>query len=89
MQKIWRRRSFSGGLIGEKINPAKYKGNLNQTPVFIGISDDDPHIPLQRVYETEKIFRQLNAEILVKEYTGKGHTVIADELETAKFIYFK
>ena len=41
--------ALTGGLIGEAIDPADYHGSLEGTPVFIGSSDVDPHIPLGRV----------------------------------------
>src|SRR5690606_15476123 len=43
---------FSGGLIGPAGTPRDYPGSLDGTPVFIGCSDIDPHIPLERVKET-------------------------------------
>ena len=39
---------FSGGLIGPPGTPRAYEGTLAGTPVFLGCSDVDPHIPLAR-----------------------------------------
>lgn len=72
---------FSGGLIGEQIYPKKYSGSLDQTPVFLGCSDRDPHIPKERVDETEQVFQQLNAEVTKRIYEGMGHTVNQDEID--------
>lgn len=73
--------AFTGGLIGDKVYPEKYKGNFMLTPVFIGTSDPDPHIPVERVMETEKIFRNLNADVRVKIYKDMGHTINQDEID--------
>lgn len=72
--------AFSGGLIGPEINPGNYDGNLEDTPVFLGCSDRDPHIPKERVDETEGVFQQLGAQVNKKIYTGMGHTVNQDEI---------
>ena len=72
---------LSGGLIGpEKLLP-DYGGDLRQTPVFLGCSDVDPHIPKARVLESEKIFKDLNANVLTKLYENFSHSVNDDELE--------
>lgn len=75
---------YSGGLIGEQIYPDKYSGSLEQTPVFLGCSDRDPHIPKERVDETEQVFKQLNANVTKRIYEGMGHTVNRDEIEFVK-----
>lgn len=72
---------FSGGLIGDSIDPQDYKGSLEKTPVFLGCSDRDPHIPQERVDLTEKVFEKLGANITKKIYVGMGHTVNQDEIE--------
>ena len=71
---------LSGGLIGpEKLLP-DYGGDLRQTPVFLGCSDVDLHIPKARVLESEKIFKDLNANVLIKLYENFSHSVNDDEL---------
>lgn len=72
---------FSGGLIGKQIDPKNYSGDMEQTPVFLGCSDRDPHIPQERVDKTERVFRQLNADVTKRIYEGMGHTVIQDEID--------
>ncbi len=75
--------AFTGGLIGETINEAKYGGDFKGMPVFIGSSDPDAHVPVERVYESEKLLKQLNANVNVKIYKGMGHTINTDEIEEA------
>lgn len=72
---------FSGGLIGENINTQNYQGSMEQTPVFLGCSDRDPHIPQERVDLTEKVFGKIGANITKKIYVGMGHTVNQDEID--------
>ena len=71
---------LSGGLIGKQINGADYKGNLDQTPVFLGCSDSDFHIPEERVHESAAIFEQLSATVTKRIYPGMDHTINEDEL---------
>jgi predicted esterase len=74
---------FSGGVIGPPGTPRDYAGIFNGTPVFLGCSDVDPHIPLDRVRETAAIFRRMGASVDERIYPGMGHTVSSDELEAA------
>jgi phospholipase/carboxylesterase len=75
--------AFTGGLIGEKIESGKYTGDFHQTPVFIGTSDPDPHVPVKRVMETEDVLKNMNANMLVKIYKNMGHTISQQEIESA------
>ncbi|MDY6765878.1 MAG: dienelactone hydrolase family protein [Candidatus Nanohaloarchaea archaeon] len=68
---------LSGGLIGEEVDA--FDGDLERTPVFIGCSDQDPYIPLDRVEATADVFQQLNADVDLRIYEGMGHTVNDDE----------
>ena len=78
--------ALSGGLIGDAIVPASYTGSLAGTPVFLGCSDVDPHIPLARVQESSAVMRHLDGAVTERIYRGAGHTVIADEIEAIKQI---
>ena len=71
---------LSGGLIGPPGTPRTYAESLDRTPVFLGCSDDDPHIPLERVHETADVLRRLGARVDERIYPGLGHTVNQDEL---------
>lgn len=74
---------FSGGVIGPSGTPRDYPGALDGTPVFIGCSDVDAHIPLERVHETAEVFTRLGARVTKKIYPGMGHTVIKNEVDHA------
>lgn len=77
---------FSGGLIGPPGTPRDYPGSLEGTPVFIGCSDIDAHIPVARVHETTEILTALGAAVEETIYPGMGHTIIEDELDQARKI---
>ena len=77
---------FSGGLIGPPDNPFNYSGVLDGTPVFLGCSERDLHIPLERVQETDKILRELGAQVETKIYPGNAHTINDDEITRARRI---
>ena len=77
---------FSGGLIGPPDTARDYAGSLAGTPVFLGCSDVDFHIPLERVEETAVIFTKMGAAVNKQIYPGMGHTIVPDELEHARKI---
>lgn len=78
--------SFTGGLIGDKIYRENYKGNFMQTPVFIGSSNPDPHVPVERVYATVNILKEMGAKVIEKIYNNMGHTINEDEIKHANMI---
>lgn len=77
---------FSGGLIGPPGTPREYAGSLEGTPVFIGCSDVDAHVPVERVRETAEVLGALGAEVDLLIVEGMGHTIIPDEVERAQAI---
>ena len=81
--------AFTGGLIGDKIYRENYKGDFNGTPVFIGSSNPDPHVPVERVYATTNILKSMNAAVTEKIYSNMGHTISQDEIELANKLVFK
>lgn len=72
---------LSGGLIGDDQAPRDYSGDLAGTPVFLGCSDVDAHVPASRVEETGRILTELGGLVDLRLYRGMGHTVNADEIE--------
>jgi len=70
---------LSGGLIGPDGTPRDYPGSLASTPVFLGCSDVDPHIPVERVRESAAVFRQLAATVELRLYANMGHSINDDE----------
>jgi phospholipase/carboxylesterase len=80
--------AFTGGLIGDQIYSENYKGDFQHTPVFIGTSNPDPHIPVERVYASVKILSAMNASVTEKIYPNMGHTITKDEVDTANELIF-
>jgi predicted esterase len=76
--------ALSGGLIGAEVKAGNYRGDFGGTPVFIGCSDVDPHIPVKRVRDTAAIFRSLGAEVDERIYPDFGHSVNEDEVGRVK-----
>ncbi|WP_159901952.1 alpha/beta hydrolase [Salinirussus salinus] len=72
--------ALSGGLIGPEGTDFDYEGSLDGTPAFLGCSDVDPHIPVERVHETAEALAALGADVTEEVYEGMGHTVVPDEL---------
>ena len=77
-----------GGLIGKTLRPERYKGDLEGTPVFIGTSNPDFHVPITRVYATVNLLKDLNAAVRLKEYPGFGHSINQDQIDLANQLIF-
>lgn len=77
---------LSGGLIGPSGTPREYAGSLQDTPVFLGCSDVDSHIPKERVLETAEVMQQMGANVTTKLYPNMPHTIIEDEIKHVQAI---
>lgn len=78
-----------GGVMGDKINRENYSGDFAQTPVFLGTSSPDFHVPVERVYATANILREMNADVTEKIYANFGHSINEEEIELANQLIFK
>jgi Predicted esterase len=76
--------AFTGGLMGDRL--PTYRGDLAGTPVFIGTSDPDMHVPVDRVHETADVLTGMHAKVVKKIYKHMGHTIIEDEINEARAI---
>jgi predicted esterase len=77
---------LSGGLIGPPGTARNYAGAFEGTPVFLGCSDIDAHIPLDRVRESAEVFRRMGAAVDERIYPQMDHTVNEDEIEAVRAI---
>ena len=75
---------LSGGLIGPPGTPREYPGSMETTPVFLGCSDIDAHIPVERVRESAAVFRRMGATVDERIYPRMGHTINQDELQAVR-----
>lgn len=78
--------AFTGGLIGDQLRLDNYMGDFGGTPVFIGTSNPDPHVPLERVRETERVLLDKNAKVKVMVFENMGHTINQQEIEEANHL---
>jgi phospholipase/carboxylesterase len=72
---------LSGGLIGPEVDARDYEGDLAGTPAFVGCSDVDPHIPVERVEATTAVLEDLGADVTERIYPGMAHTINEEEVE--------
>ncbi len=75
---------LSGGLLGPPGTPRDYAGTLGGTPVFLGCSDHDPHIPQTRVEESAAVFTALGGAVTLRIYPNMGHTVNPAEITAVR-----
>ena len=81
---------FTGGAIGPPgttwapASPDASARGFGGTPVFIGCSDRDAHVPEARARETADVFSRLGADVTLRIYPGMGHVVNDDEIAWAK-----
>lgn len=71
---------LSAGLIGPPGTPRAHGGTFAGTPAFLGCSDADPHIPLERLEETAEVLERMGAAVEKRVYPSMGHVVNRDEL---------
>ena len=75
---------FTGGAIGPDGTTWNSSGDFGGTPVFLGCSDRDAHVPESRARETADVFRRLGADVTLRIYPGMGHVVNDDEIAFAR-----
>ena len=80
--------AFTGGLIGDKIYKENYSGNFENTPIFIGTSNPDMHVPVERVHASSIILQNMGALVTEKVYDNMGHTINQDEIEQVNNLIF-
>jgi predicted esterase len=75
---------LSGALIGPPDAPRDYSGSLAGTPVFLGCSDTDLHVPKEFVDQTDEVLKRLGGEVTKRFYPNMDHTVNQDELDVVR-----
>ncbi len=80
--------AFTGGLIGQRLLTERYKGDFNGTPILITTGDHDPHVPLNRVEDSVEVLKGLGANVTLRVYPGKPHSISPDEIELADSLVF-
>jgi len=72
---------LSGGVIGDSVKTERYTGNFAGTPIFLGCSDVDAHVPKDRVQASSEVFRTLGATVVEKIYPNAPHSIFQDEID--------
>jgi phospholipase/carboxylesterase len=80
--------AFTGGLIGQQLATNNYKGDFKRTPILITTGNPDPHVPLSRVDESVELLKNLGADVTLKVYDGRPHTITMPEIELANQLIF-
>lgn len=80
-QKLGGVIAFTGGLIGESLDPKKYQGDFQQTPIFIGSSDRDFHVPAARIKESAELMTEMGANVKVMLFDDPEHTIRQEEID--------
>ena len=75
---------LSGALIGPDGTQRDYKGSLAGTPVFLGCSDVDFHVPKERVDQAADILRHLGGVVTERLYPNIDHSVNQDEIDIVR-----
>jgi predicted esterase len=80
---------LSGALIGPPGLPRALEGDLQGTPVFLGISDQDPWVDHSLVIEAARIFSELGGQVDFQTYPGLGHNINPDEITRVRDLLSK
>ena len=82
--------AFTGGLIGENLDEGNYSGDFKDTPVFIGGSRTDFHVPVKRMQDTAELLKKIGAKVTLNLFDDSEHTIRKEELEWVnEHIFFK
>jgi phospholipase/carboxylesterase len=72
--------AFTGGLIGEKLEEKKYKGDFQGTPILLSSSAHDLHVPAQRIHDSAQLLQKMGAEVSLSLFEDELHTIRPEEL---------
>ena len=81
--------AFTGGLIGPADADLHHAGDLAGMPALFSSGDPDPHVPWSRVLASAKQFTAMGAEVKTQRYPGRPHTVLPQEIKSARELIFK
>lgn len=81
--------AFTGGLIGKQLPEEKYRGDLAGTPVFIGASERDFHVPMTRIRLSGERLTRMGAKVKILGYDDGQHTIRPEEILAARDFVFR
>lgn len=79
-QKLGGVIAFTGGLIGERLEEGKYKGDFQGTPILLSSSAHDMHVPAQRIHDSAQLLQKMGAEVSLSLFEDELHTIRPEEL---------
>ncbi len=74
---------FTGGYVGPEGIDWDFKGDFEQTPVFISTSEIDEWVPPSRAKKTAAQFERLHAKVHFELFKDRPHTIIKEEFDIA------
>lgn len=77
---------LSGALIGPNGTAREYAGSFEGTPVYLGCSDVDPHIPLHRVTEAKEVYTRMGAQVTTDIFQNAPHGVFEEEVGQIRYL---
>ena len=77
--------AFTGGLIGSpgRLSYSR-EAKLAGMPALLCSGDPDPHVPWARVEESASILVSMGAEVTLRRYPGRPHSITREELDLAR-----
>lgn len=81
--------AFTGGLIGKTVSAEKYPGDLKRTPVFMGASQRDFHVPMTRIQASGSILSGMQADVKILGFPDGMHTIREEEIAAANDFIFQ
>jgi glyoxalase family protein len=76
--------AWTGGLIGPPGYEFAHAGDLAGTPALFASSDPDAWVPWPRVEESAKIFTTMGAQVTLRRFPDKPHSVSGEEIELGR-----
>ena len=76
--------ALTGGLIGPDGSDFEKRGSLNGTPVFLGASNPDPHVPWSRVEHSAAVLGGMDASVELRSYSNRPHAVLPEQVDRLK-----
>ncbi|MEM8758071.1 MAG: dienelactone hydrolase family protein [Planctomycetota bacterium] len=76
--------ALTGGLIGPPGTAFPAAGSLSGTPVFLGSSRPDPHVPWDRVEETAGTLRSMGGRVRLEAYDRAPHAVLPQQVDAVR-----
>ncbi|MGA7157119.1 MAG: VOC family protein [Acidobacteriaceae bacterium] len=78
--------ALTGGLIGPEGTDFSHPGNLAGTPALFSSSDPDQWVPWPRVEQSAALFKSMGAEVTLRRFPNKPHSVSGEEIELSRHL---